>query len=64
MIYPAPVAFAWSPLGALCITENSYPASKKSFIGEPTAIKKYLNCHKNESRSVNLSNDQTVSISD
>ena len=33
-------AVAWSPLGRLCITENKYPVSKKSFIGEPQVIRK------------------------
>jgi len=49
MLYPAPAAFSWNPLGSICITENKYPASKKSFIGEANAIRKYFEVSRNES---------------
>ena len=63
MLYPAPAAVAWSPLGRLCITENKYPVSKKSFIGEPQVIRRYLDSHRIEASFNALRKDEGVEVS-
>ena len=62
MLYPAPAAFAWSPLGKICVTENKYPASKKSIGGDPQAIRKYFDSHKQEASFNALRNDQDEGV--
>lgn len=51
MLYPAPAAFAWNPLGSICITENKYPIHKKTFQGGPNILKRYF---ENNRQDLNL----------
>lgn len=61
ILYPAPAACCWNPLGGICITENRYPSNRRPFIGDSAALNRSLDSTKINSYS-NIKEESEMSL--